>query len=130
MVVRRAVRLAHDVAHVREVPRPQVRRAARERPVEERVLPAVGRQRERVDVAHEVRLAEAAVLAHGGGRLGLGAGWQINEHGAYGIEDGDLILSDTLELETLDFHELQASMESITLAAASHMEQIKTPIMK
>ena len=35
-------------------------------------------------------------------------------HGAYGIEDGDLILSDTLELETLDFLELQASMESIT----------------
>jgi hypothetical protein len=26
-------------------------------------------------------------------------------HGAYGIEEGDLILSDTLELETLDFHE-------------------------
>ena len=47
-------------------------------------------------------------------------------HGAYGIEDGDLILSDTLELETLDFHELQASMESITLAAASHMEQIQS----
>lgn len=47
-------------------------------------------------------------------------------HGAYGIEDGDLILSDTLELETLDFHELQASMESITLAAASHIEQIRT----
>ncbi len=47
-------------------------------------------------------------------------------HGAYGIEDGDLILSDTLELETLDFHELQASMESITLAAATHMDQIRT----
>ena len=46
-------------------------------------------------------------------------------HGAYGIEDGDLILSDTLELETLDFHELQASMESITLAAATHMETIR-----
>jgi hypothetical protein len=46
-------------------------------------------------------------------------------HGAYGIEDGDLILSDTLELETLDFHELQASMESISLAAATHMEQIR-----
>jgi hypothetical protein len=46
-------------------------------------------------------------------------------HGAYGIEDGDLILSDTLELETLDFLELQASMESITLAAATHMEQIR-----
>jgi hypothetical protein len=46
-------------------------------------------------------------------------------HGAYGIEDGDLILSDTLELETLDFHELQATMESITLAAATHMDTIR-----
>ena len=46
-------------------------------------------------------------------------------HGAYGIEDGDLIISDTLELETLDFLELQASMESITLAAATHREQIR-----
>ena len=46
-------------------------------------------------------------------------------HGAYGIEDGDLILSDTLELETLDFHELQASMESITLAAATHIDTIQ-----
>lgn len=47
-------------------------------------------------------------------------------HGAYGIEDGDLILSDTLELETLDFLEVQASMESITLAAATHQEQIRS----
>jgi len=46
-------------------------------------------------------------------------------HGAYGIEDSELIISDTLELETLDFHELQASMESIELAAAGHMEQIR-----
>ena len=47
-------------------------------------------------------------------------------HGAYGIENGDLILSDPLELETLGFYGLQASMESLTLAAASHMEQIRT----
>lgn len=47
-------------------------------------------------------------------------------HGAYGIEDGDLILSDTLELETLDFLELQAALESMTLAAASHMDTIRT----
>ena len=47
-------------------------------------------------------------------------------HGAYGIENGDLILSDTLELETLGFYGLQASMDSLTLAAASHMEQIRT----
>ena len=47
-------------------------------------------------------------------------------HGAYGIENGDLILSDTLELETLDFHELQASMESIGLAAVTHMQKIRS----
>jgi hypothetical protein len=46
-------------------------------------------------------------------------------HGAYGIEDSELILSDTLELETLDFLELQASMESMELAATGHMERIQ-----
>jgi len=46
-------------------------------------------------------------------------------HGAYGIEEGDLILSDTLELETLDFHELQASLESVQLAASGHIESIR-----
>ena len=46
-------------------------------------------------------------------------------HGAYGIEEGELILSDTLELETLDFHELRASMESIELAATGHMESVR-----
>ncbi len=47
-------------------------------------------------------------------------------HGAYGIEDGELILSDTLELETLDFQELQASVESLQIAASSHIERIKS----
>ena len=47
-------------------------------------------------------------------------------HGAYGIEENELIISDTLELETLDFHELRASMESIELAAMSHMERIRS----
>ncbi|MFO8175084.1 MAG: hypothetical protein R6T96_12425 [Longimicrobiales bacterium] len=46
-------------------------------------------------------------------------------HGAYGIEEGDLIISDTLELETLDFPEVQASLESLQMAASSHMEKIK-----
>ena len=46
-------------------------------------------------------------------------------HGAYGIEDGELIISDTLELETLDFQEVQASVESIQLAASGHMERIR-----
>ncbi len=46
-------------------------------------------------------------------------------HGAYGIEEGELIISDTLELETLDFHEIRASMESMELAAMGHMERIR-----
>ena len=47
-------------------------------------------------------------------------------HGAYGLEDRELILSDTLELETLDFHELQSSLESMQLAAFGHMERIRS----
>lgn len=46
-------------------------------------------------------------------------------HGAYGIEEEDLVLTDTLELETLDFPELQATLESMQMAASSHIEQIK-----
>jgi hypothetical protein len=46
-------------------------------------------------------------------------------HGAYGIEEGELILSDTLELETLDFHEVQASIESIQLALSGHLKTIR-----
>jgi hypothetical protein len=47
-------------------------------------------------------------------------------HGAYGIEEGDLVLTNTLELGTLDFPELQASLESLQMAASSHMETIKS----
>lgn len=46
-------------------------------------------------------------------------------HGAYGIEEGELILTDTLELENLDFTELQASIESLQLAASSHLGMIR-----
>jgi len=46
-------------------------------------------------------------------------------HGAYGIEEGELILSDTLELETLDFHEIRASMESIEMAASAPLDRIR-----
>jgi hypothetical protein len=47
-------------------------------------------------------------------------------HGAYGIEEGDLVITDTLELETLDFPEVQASLESLQMAASSHIAQIKS----
>ncbi len=46
-------------------------------------------------------------------------------HGAYGIEENELILSDTLQLETLDFEELQASSESLQIAASSHINRIR-----
>jgi hypothetical protein len=45
-------------------------------------------------------------------------------HGAYAIEEGDVILTDTLELEHLDFNEFQASVDSIQLAIASHLESL------
>ncbi len=47
-------------------------------------------------------------------------------HGAYGIEEGELILSDTFQLEGLSFDDLQASLESLQMAASSHMGQIKS----
>ena len=47
-------------------------------------------------------------------------------HGAYGLDDRELILTDTLQLESLDFHELQASIESMQLAASGHMERIRS----
>ena len=45
-------------------------------------------------------------------------------HGAYGLEEGDVILSDTLELENLDFNEFQATIDSLQLAVASHVEDL------
>lgn len=45
-------------------------------------------------------------------------------HGSYGIEEQEIVLSDALELETLDFTELRSSYESMTLAASSHMPEL------
>lgn len=45
-------------------------------------------------------------------------------HGSYGIEAQEVVLSDALELETLDFAEMRSSYESLTLAASSHMSEL------
>jgi hypothetical protein len=45
-------------------------------------------------------------------------------HGAYGLEEEDVILSDTLELENLNFNEFQASVDSVQLALASHLDSL------
>lgn len=47
-------------------------------------------------------------------------------HGAYGLENGQILLSDTLELADLDFSEFQASLESITLALSSYRKNLET----
>ena len=42
-------------------------------------------------------------------------------HGSYGLEGDHVVLTDTLELEDLDFSEFEASFDSINLALASHL---------
>jgi hypothetical protein len=46
-------------------------------------------------------------------------------HGAYGLEEGELVLGLSLQLESLDFGEFQAAIESLQMAASSHMDQIR-----
>jgi hypothetical protein len=45
-------------------------------------------------------------------------------HGSYGIEENEIVLSDALELENLDFSELRGSYESMTLAATGHVQSL------
>ncbi len=45
-------------------------------------------------------------------------------HGSYGLDEDTVILSATLELENLDFNEFQATVDSVQLAAASHIEAL------
>ena len=45
-------------------------------------------------------------------------------HGSYGIEGDSVVLTDALQLENLDFSEFQASIDSITLALASHLNAL------
>jgi len=45
-------------------------------------------------------------------------------HGSYGIEESQVVLTDALQIENLDFNEFQASIESITLALGSHMASL------
>ncbi|HEY7612025.1 MAG TPA: hypothetical protein VH764_03440 [Gemmatimonadales bacterium] len=47
-------------------------------------------------------------------------------HGSYGLEGNHVVLTDTLELEDLDFSEFEASFDSITLALASHLGALAT----
>ena len=47
-------------------------------------------------------------------------------HGAYGIAQDSIVLTEALELEHLDFEEFLAAYESMTLALASHLRELTT----
>jgi Tir chaperone family protein CesT len=45
-------------------------------------------------------------------------------HASYGIDDGHLVLSSALELENLDFNELQATLDEIDLVLAQQLPEL------
>ncbi|RMF90104.1 MAG: hypothetical protein D6736_07335 [Nitrospinota bacterium] len=45
-------------------------------------------------------------------------------HGAYGIENGNVVIIDTLQAENLDFNEFQASVEALSLAIAQDYDTL------
>ena len=47
-------------------------------------------------------------------------------HGAYGIAQDSIVLTEALELEHLDYEEFLAAYESMTLALASHLRELST----
>ena len=47
-------------------------------------------------------------------------------HGAFGIEDDNVVLIDTLQLENLDRNELQASIDSLGFTVAQYYAELKS----
>jgi hypothetical protein len=45
-------------------------------------------------------------------------------HGAYGISDDAVVLTCTLQLENLDYNELQGVLDDFSLALANHYEKL------
>ena len=45
-------------------------------------------------------------------------------HAAYGIDDGHVVLSSALELENLDFNELEATLDEIDIALAQQLPEL------
>jgi hypothetical protein len=46
-------------------------------------------------------------------------------HGAYGIEEDNVVLIDTLQSEHLDFSEFQASLDALLLASTQDYQRLK-----
>jgi hypothetical protein len=45
-------------------------------------------------------------------------------HSSYGLDDGRVVLSSALELENLDFNELQATLDEIDVALAQQLPEL------
>jgi hypothetical protein len=46
-------------------------------------------------------------------------------HGAYGIEDHNVVLIDTLQAENLDYNEFQATLEALMLSSTQDYPKLK-----
>jgi len=46
-------------------------------------------------------------------------------HGAYGIEDSNVVLIDTLQVENLDYNEFQASLDALMLSSSQDYQKLK-----
>ncbi len=49
-------------------------------------------------------------------------------HGAFGIEQENVVLIDTLQVENLDRNELQASIDSLAFTVSQYYKELKTYI--
>ena len=45
-------------------------------------------------------------------------------HGAYGIEEGAVVITDTIQSPNLDLNEIQGSIDSVVMALTSHYEHL------
>jgi len=45
-------------------------------------------------------------------------------HGAYGLDQGAVVVTDALQLENLDFNEFQATLDDIGLAVTNHYPEL------
>ncbi len=46
--------------------------------------------------------------------------------GAYGLEDGAVIATETLQAENLDYNEFQAAIDGLTMAITDHYDDLKS----
>ncbi len=45
-------------------------------------------------------------------------------HGAYGVADGDVVLTCSLRMENLDYNEFQGTIDDFSIALTNHYEQL------